>query len=785
MERIACRALTCGLLFSALACGPPTSPPLNEDEADLDLDLDVAIAGLAPAGSAAAIVSNDVPLSMAPGETVLARVTMRNTGAGSPQNDWDSSVQFRARSGAITFQPVPVSGVVPATPNTTHDFLLRITAPQESGTYTLIGRMYSSAPGLEGYFGPNLVIPGISTSAPSRQLDCALGSTTLPASVAPGASVPITVTLRNTGTVAWDPSFCLSPYEDIRPWITPNTWSTACTPLGVAVAPGATRALSVTLTAPTTPGRYAFIRQMYAPPALGPPSGIGLFDERAACVNRSVQVGSTTVIDLGQQASGRTLLGSIRSGQLSNVAIGDLDGDGTNEVAVAEVATVWPSGGLPARARAGRVAVYSSSAFLNGGATRLPAGAVLQVWGAERTDKLGALDGGLLIADVTGDGIADLILGASRADGPPLGNPRTDCGEIYIVRGGAALMTAGIVDLGGTSPSPHLVATIFGRTANDFTSVRATGDFNGDNIADIAIGAAGDDRNGPDAGAVTIVRGGATLTGALDLATPGTWLHTTVLGAAAGDQLGTNAAIGNFGGRRIGDLLVGSQLHSPGGRTRAGGAWGVLGRAIGYGTISLAVASSSFVRWYGQGTSDRLGAAVAVGHVMGGARPDALIGLVQQRNGAGQQVGAIDIWRGAVSAGTRDLSTGVLPTVRILGADPYDNTGYGLRVGDVNGDSRADIAVVSAFADGPGDARNRSGELLLIFGQQNLPAMIDLTTYVPPTRIHGPLPLGSLGQHIQNVAFGQLDSGRVDWCVGTFLGGGNAEGQVDCFSSPF
>ncbi len=62
--------------------------------------LDVATEALAPAGSNAAMVSNTVPANMIAGERVSVSVTVRNTGAASPANDWPAGTYRLYRVGS-------------------------------------------------------------------------------------------------------------------------------------------------------------------------------------------------------------------------------------------------------------------------------------------------------------------------------------------------------------------------------------------------------------------------------------------------------------------------------------------------------------------------------------------------------------------------------------------------------------------------------------------------------------------------------------------------------------
>src|SRR3954469_5797715 len=59
-------------------------------EAESGEDLGSTQQPLAP-GSNASVVSNTIPLAMNPGERLFVTAVMKNTGASSPTNDWNST----------------------------------------------------------------------------------------------------------------------------------------------------------------------------------------------------------------------------------------------------------------------------------------------------------------------------------------------------------------------------------------------------------------------------------------------------------------------------------------------------------------------------------------------------------------------------------------------------------------------------------------------------------------------------------------------------------------------
>ena len=89
--------------------------------------------------------------------------------------------------------------------------------------------------------------------------------------------------------------------------------------------------------------------------------------------------------------------------------------------------------------------------------------------------------------DINGDGVDDLIIGASHAD--PDGTSRA--GESYVVFGGSGVGSSSSIELSGLDGSDGFA--INGIDATDFsgTSVSSAGDINGDGVDDLIIGASG------------------------------------------------------------------------------------------------------------------------------------------------------------------------------------------------------------------------------------------------------------------------------------------------------
>lgn len=475
----------------------------------------------------------------------------------------------------------------------------------------------------------------------------------------------------------------------------------------------------------------------------------------------AVVVGAA-VLAIGGASAGVNLLtgASIRvdgavAGDAAGTSVGnagDVNGDGRPDAIVGA-----PDAGNNGRPGSGSAYVVfgqtstSSIDFANLGSRGL------RIDGAVAGDRAGiAVAGG---GDVNGDGLADVLVGASGADF----NGRADSGSVYVVYGKASTTAIDLSSLGSQG------YRIDGRFANGYagTSVAGAGDVNGDGRADAVVGAPFDDPGAPtrtDAGAAYVVFGLAS-PAAIDLNSLGGGGYR-IDGATAEDLAGIsvgNAGDANGDGRP--DAIVGASGLDPSGRSFAGGAYVVFGQAS-TAAVDLASLGTGGYRIDGAAAGARVGGAVAgVGDVNGDGRDDGVIGAAAAGNNGRTESGSAYVVFGQTSTSSIDLASLGLLGFRIDGAAASDNAGVAVAgAGDVNGDNRPDLLVGANGADNNG--RPSSGSAYLVHGQAAT-STIDLQSLSASQgfRIDGAAVGDELGIAVAGAGDGNGD-GRNDQLVG-------------------
>lgn len=223
----------------------------------------------------------------------------------------------------------------------------------------------------------------------------------------------------------------------------------------------------------------------------------------------------------------------------------------------------------------------------------------------------------------------------------------------------------------------------------------AEGDYNGDGVGDMVVGA-------PFAEGTGVVRVHYGSTSGLPAAA-----SLVLRGSLEGERFGSSVAhAGDVNGDGFGDLIVGSPNANGGARSEAGVARLFLGSSTG---LSL----TAVVQLEGQAALDHFGIAVSgIGDTNGDGLSDVAIGADSAAPGGRMWAGTTSLFAGSSSG------LGAAPVVVFEGRESGDRFGAVLSsAGDLNGDGFADLAV-SAYVSAS-EGRTGAGTVRVFYGSMS------------------------------------------------------------------
>jgi hypothetical protein len=378
--------------------------------------------------------------------------------------------------------------------------------------------------------------------------------------------------------------------------------------------------------------------------------------------------------------------------------------------------------------------------------------------------------------DVNNDGFDDLIVGARLADP----NGKTFAGSSYVVYGSATPATT--IDLANLGANGF---RIDGAAVDDLSghSVSSAGDFNGDGLDDVIVGAFSADPNGKNqAGSSYVIFGGSTLGATIDLANLGA-NGFRIDGAAAVDWSGYSvSSAGDVNNDGFDDIIVGALYADPDGKGQAGSSYVIFGGTTPASTIDLANLGANGFRIDGAAAVDNSGISVSsAGDVNSDGFDDLIVGAFSAGPDGKTNAGSSYVIFGSETpAATIDLANLGANGFRIDGAAASDRSGLSVSsAGDVNSDGFDDL-IVGAFSAGP-DGKTNAGSSYVIFGSETPAATIDLANLgANGFRIDGAAAYDQSGISVSSAGDVNND-GFDDLIVGARLADPN--GKVDAGSS--
>jgi len=443
------------------------------------------------------------------------------------------------------------------------------------------------------------------------------------------------------------------------------------------------------------------------------------------------------------------------SAGLSVAGGGDVDADGLDDVLVGARSNSESGPG------AGKTYLLLGSTILSAGGVDL-ATADATFLGEASSDRSGS--DVAFVGDIDGDGLDEIAVVAPEND-----EGGNDAGKTYVYFGAT-------IAAGGSFSLANADAVFIGEAPGDgsWTSGQAVafGDFDGDGLADLVIGAQHSNSPAVDAGktslffGTTVAAGGTFILGSGD---------ATFVGEAAGDYSGSAvASAGDVDADGLSDLLIGARGNDEA-ADYSGKSYLFLGTTISAGgEFDLASADITFT---GEAEDDQSGSSLAaLGDIDGDGLGDIAVGAYQHDSSRGK----VYLFFGSTLADGSSFPLSAADA-SMDGEATGDSAGIGLSVGDVDGNGQGDI-LIGARQNSDGGAG--AGKTYLLVGDTLMSGGPSLGA--SDAAFVGEASGDHSGYSVSLV--GDVDGdGRDDVLVGAFgnESGGGGAGRVYLLLSPY
>lgn len=358
-----------------------------------------------------------------------------------------------------------------------------------------------------------------------------------------------------------------------------------------------------------------------------------------------IYYGSNTGIISGSATAAPTILTRAATNNFfsRNIAMGDFNGDGFADLAVAAYGFTTNTG---------RVYIWNGgvAGITSGNATTAP----LNITGAATNNNFGS---NIIAGNANNDGYTDLVIGAVAYNASQ--------GRAYIYYGGGG-------GIAGTTAAAANV-TITGEAGTmQFGSALALGDFNNDNNPDLAITAPAYNTNW---GRTYLFYGTA---GVLNTVTAAP-TDGIAIGESASSFYGGSIAAGDINGDGVTDLAVGAYGFT----TNTGKIY--IYNGVGGPGIATNNAATPTTTFTGEATNNYFTTSIAIADIHADGFADIIVGAYGYTTSTGRSY----IFSGqaaALSSGAATLAGNI-----ITGESINNNYGRGSGAFDINGDGRPDV----------------------------------------------------------------------------------------------